>query len=136
MCIRDSEYGVLIDKIHAPPTGIIDISTLSYYAKNHARFELLSLVTPYGIGLDLGPAGKTFTFDVTDFGPVLKGRRKLSVEFGGENQEELDITFWFITGTPERDVLDIQPIWPQARGYFNEIQSDLRFCLLYTSRCV
>jgi len=121
------EYGVLIGKIHAPPTGIIDISTLSYYAKNHARFELLSLVTPYGIRLDLGPAGKTFTFDVTDFGPVLKGRRKLSVEFGGENQEELDIEFWFITGTPERDVLDIQPIWPQARGYFNEIQSDLRF---------
>ncbi|HSF87825.1 MAG TPA: LamG-like jellyroll fold domain-containing protein, partial [Saprospiraceae bacterium] len=121
------ESGVQVDVIQAEVEGTIQIQSLQYYAKRDARFELLSLVTPYGIGLDLGPAGKTFTFDVTDFGPVLKGRRKLSVEFGGENQEELDIQFWFITGTPERDVLDIQPIWPQARGYFNEIQSDLRF---------
>lgn len=121
------ESGAQVDIIQADVEGTIEIQSLQYYAKQDARFELLSLVTPYGNGLDLTPAGKTFTFDVTDFGPVLKGRRKLSVEFGGENQEELDIEFWFITGTPERDVLDIQPIWPQARGYFNEIQSDLRF---------
>ena len=121
------ESGVLIDKIQAPANGIIDISTLSYYSKSNARFELLSLVTPYGIGLDLGPEGKTFTFDVTDFAPILKGKRRLSVEFGGENQEELDIQFWFIKGTPEREVLDIQNIWPEGRGYFSEIQADQRF---------
>jgi hypothetical protein len=121
------ESGQLIDKIQAPANGIINVSTLAYYSKRNARFELLSLVTPYGIGLDLGPEGKTFTFDVTDFAPVLQGRRRLSVEFGGENQEELDIQFWFIKGTPEREVLDIQNIWPQGRGYFTEIQADQRF---------
>ncbi len=121
------ENGVQISTIPALADGTITIQTLQYYAKSHARFELLSLVTPYGIGLDLGQAGKTFTFDVTDFTPVLKGRKKMSVEFGGENQEELDIEFWFITGTPERDVLNIQPIWPQTRGYFNEIQSNTKF---------
>jgi len=121
------ESGTQIGSLHADVDATIDIQTLQYYAKRDARFELLSLVTPYGIGLDLGPAGKTFTFDVTDFGPVLRGKRWMSVEFGGENQEELDIQFWYITGTPERDILNIQPIWPQGRGYFNEIQSDLRF---------
>jgi hypothetical protein len=122
-----NESGILIDTILAAADGTITINTLNYYAKQASRFELLSLVTPYGINLDLGQKGKTFTFDVTDFAPVLKGRKKLSVEFGGENQEELDIEFWYITGTPDRDVLDIQNIWPQGRGYFNEIQSDARF---------
>ena len=121
------ESGLPIDIIHANADGTITIQTLNYYAKSNARYELLSLVTPYGKGLDLGQTGKTFTFDVTDFAPILKGRKKLSVEFGGENQEELDIEFWYITGTPERDVLDIQNIWPQGRGYFNEIQSNARF---------
>ena len=122
-----NESGIQVDTLQAIADGTIQINTLTYYAKREARYELLSLVTPYGIGLDLGPEGKTFTFDVTDFAPILKGRKRLSVEFGGENQEELDIEFWYITGTPERDVLDIQNIWPQGRGYFNEIQSDSRF---------
>ena len=121
------ESGLEIDAIEVPSDGIITIQTLTYYIKQQARFELLSLVTPYGIGLDLGPEGKTFTFDVTDFAPILKGKKRLSVEFGGENQEELDIQFLFITGTPERDVLNIQPIWPEGRGYFSEILSDARF---------
>ena len=122
-----NEAGQEIDVIEVPSDGTINIQTLTYYSKREARFELLSLVTPYGIGLDLGPEGKTFTFDVTDFTPILKGRKRLSVEFGGENQEELDIEFWFITGTPERNVLNIQSIWPEGRGYFSEIQTDVRF---------
>lgn len=121
------EEGNEIDARYNQEDGTIDIQTLTYYQKQASRFELLSLVTPYGIGLDLGPEGKTFMFDVTDFGPILKGRKRLSVEFGGENQEELDIQFWFIKGTPERDVLDIQQIWPEGRGYYAEIQQNQRF---------
>jgi hypothetical protein len=122
-----NESGQEIDAIEVASDGTINIQTLTYYIKQNTRYELLSLVTPYGIGLDLGPQGKTFTFDVTDFAPILTDRKRLSVEFGGENQEELDIEFWFIKGTPERDVLNIQPIWPQGRGYFSEILSDARF---------
>lgn len=121
------EEGNEIDARYNQEEGTIDIQTLTYYQKQPSRFELLSLVTPYGIGLDLGPEGKTFLFDVTDFAPILKGRKKLSVEFGGENQEELDIQFWYIKGTPERDVLDIQQIWPEGRGYYAEIQQNQKF---------
>ncbi len=115
------ESGLVIDTIQAIPEGTIEIETLNYFSKRDAKFEILSLVTPYGNGLDLGPDGKTFVFDVTDFGPILKGQRKLSLEYGGQNQEEVDIQFWFITGTPEREILDIQPIWPQARGNMTAI---------------
>lgn len=121
------ESGMQIGTIAAPADGVINVQTLNYYSKRPARFEILSLVTPYGNGLDLGPEGKTFVFDVTDFAPILKDRRRMSIEFGGQNQEELDIEFLFIKGTPDREVLDIQPIWPQARGYFNQIQSDQVF---------
>ncbi|MEO0877581.1 MAG: peptide-N-glycosidase F-related protein, partial [Bacteroidota bacterium] len=82
------------------------------------------LVTPYGNGLDLGPEGKTFTFDVTDFGPILKGEKFMSLEMGGQNQEEMDIEFLFITGTPTREVLSIENIWPFARGWYEPIQNN------------
>ncbi len=122
-----NEAGELIGTKQANAEGTIDIQTLNYFSKRDAKFEILSLVTPYGNGLDLGPDGKTFVFDVTDFGPVLQGRRKLSLEYGGQNQEEMDIQFWFITGIPERDVLNIQPIWPQNRGYMGDILSNKVF---------
>lgn len=121
------ESGAVVDSIFIAVYGTVNIQTIVHYAKRQAKYELLSLVTPYGNGLDLGQNGKTFTFDVTDFAPVLKGSRRLSLEYGGENQEELDIEFWFITGTPERDVLNVQPIWPQTRGGFANIQNDKQF---------
>ena len=55
---------------------------------------------------------KTYTFDVTDFGPILKGSKRLTVERGGQWQEDMDITFAYIVGTPSREVLNIQEIWP------------------------
>ncbi len=122
-----NEEGVLVNSIPALADGTITIQTLNYFSKRDAKFEILSLVTPYGNGLDLGPDGKTFVFDLTDFAPILKGRRKLSLEYGGQNQEELDIQFWFITGTPERTVLNIQPIWPQSRGNMTAILNNQVF---------
>ncbi len=103
--------------------GDFDIGSLSYYSVSPATFELLSLVTPYGNGLDLGPKGVFFTFDVSDFAPVLQGNKKLYVAYGAQ-QEELDIRFAFIKGSPARKVLDISNVWPAGRGYFNQISTD------------
>ena len=117
------ENGNIIDIYDAPIDGSISISELTYYDKRDAKLELLSMVTPYGNGLDLGDDGKTFTFDVTDFLPVLHGERFLSVEFGAW-QEDLDIKFLFIKGTPPRDVISIQNVWPFSRGWYQNIQED------------
>lgn len=127
MNVLDPETNLVVDQILAPADGSIQAQNLIYYGKRAARFELLSLVTPYGNGLSLGAAGKTFTFDVTDYAPVLRGDKVLSIEFGGEWQEDLDIKFVFVDGTPAKPVLDIQNIWPESRGWFQDIVDDRLF---------
>lgn len=96
------------------------------------KFEIMSFVTPYGIQLDLGKEGKMWEFDVTDYLPILNGDKILSVERGAW-QEELDIRFLFIKGTPARNVLNIQQLWPATEENYQNIQSDKRFPALDVS---
>ncbi|MFP5471294.1 MAG: LamG-like jellyroll fold domain-containing protein [Bacteroidia bacterium] len=103
--------------------GSITISELTYYRRFPSKYELLSLVTPYGNGLNLGQNGRTFLFDITDFEPILKNKRRLTVERGGEWQEELDVKFYFIKGTPVREIKNIQPIWRDAAESYTNIIS-------------
>lgn len=124
--VRDVN-GDIVDSVYFSPEGAINISNLTYYDKYPAKFEILSLVTPYGNGLSLGAEGKTFTFDVTDFWPILQGKKRMSIEMGGQWQEELDIQFHYIKGTPIREVLDIQNVWRFARGNYGAIQADQVF---------
>ncbi|MEM8906658.1 MAG: LamG-like jellyroll fold domain-containing protein, partial [Bacteroidota bacterium] len=121
------EAGNVIGTEEVPNEQTLSIEELVYFQKRPAKYEILSLVTPYGNGLSLGPDGKTFVFDLTDYTPILKGKKRLSIELGGEFQEELDIKFQFIKGTPPRDVLDIQNIWPFRRGWYAEILDDRYF---------
>ena len=121
------EAGNIVGTVNTPTEESITISSLDYYLKRDAKFELLSLVTPYGIGLDLGAEGKTFVFDVTDYAPILRGDRLMTMELGGQRQEEMDIKFQFITGTPPREVLNLENIWPFARGNYEPIQEDAIF---------
>jgi hypothetical protein len=124
--VYDAE-GEVFETITVDAEGLIVPEELTYYLKREAKFELLSLVTPYGNGLSLGNDGKTFYFDVTDYAPILKGERFMSMEMGGQFQEEFDIQFLFITGVPPRDVIGIQNIWPFRRGWFAEILDDRYF---------
>ena len=55
-----------------PIVGSINISELIYYKRYPMAFQIMSFVTPYGIGLDLGAEGKTWYFDMTDYIPVFK----------------------------------------------------------------
>ena len=97
---------------------IMDSIDLIYYKRYPMSFQIMSFVTPYGIGLDLGQDGKTWYFDVTDYAPVLKGNKQITMGGGGEWQEDMDIKFLFIVGTPPRDVLEMQQIWrSQSKGY-------------------
>ncbi|MAO01820.1 MAG: hypothetical protein CMD05_02690 [Flavobacteriales bacterium] len=96
----------------------INILELSYYKRYPMAFQIMSFVTPYGIGLDLGPEGKTWYFDLTDYAPVFKGPKRITVSGGGQWQEDMDIKFLFIVGTPTRDIINTQQIWrPQSKGY-------------------
>lgn len=117
---QDSTFKFLLNKQ-------IDITTLNYYAFRPQRLELMSFVTPYGIGLDLGMEGKMWEYDVSDFEPVLRGKRFLSMDFGGQFQEEIDIKFIFIKGTPARVPLSIRQIWPVEQRSYQDINGQKAF---------
>ncbi len=112
------ENGELIRLEDTNSDGQIEINTLNFFNKGPGRIEILSFITPYGNGLDLGPTGKTFTIDVTDYAPILKGKKRMSIEGVGNNQEELDIRFLFIKGTPHAEINEFHQIWP-IRGAAN-----------------
>jgi hypothetical protein len=111
-------------------TTIIDstllISDLNYYKRYPMLFQIMSFVTPYGMGVDFGENGKSWYFDVTDYSPILKGSKRMTMSGGGQWQEDMDIKFYFIVGTPPRDVLDMQQIWrPQSKGYATIMADDV-----------
>lgn len=111
----------------SPNTIQINKTDLSYFKRSASKLEIMSFVTPYGINLDLGIGGKAWYFDVSDFLPVLSGNRKISLERGGQNQEEMDIQFLFIVGTPPRDVKSIDQIWPVSITPYASITNDAFF---------
>jgi hypothetical protein len=117
------ESGNIVGTTTYTSNGSVTIGELTYYRRFPSRFELMSFVTPYGNSLNLGPNGKTYLFDVTDFAPVLLGDKRISIERGGQWQEELDIQFHFIKGTPPREVKNIQPIWRDAYPNYANISS-------------
>ncbi len=118
------EEGEVINEVEFPEEEVLFIDNLVYYNYYPTKYELLSFVTPYGIGLDLGIQGKTWVFDVSDYAPILKGKKRLLMDKGGEWQEEIDIRFAYVGGTPPRNVLDIQQVWPAtAYGYTSILQN-------------
>ncbi len=109
--------GNAIDSMMNNSTNQILNDTIFYYEMPYEvinRYEIGRYITPYGIGLSLGPDGFTWVFDVTDYAKLLHD----SVELSAGNQQELiDLKFMMIKGTAPRDVVKIDRIWGQNRSY-------------------
>jgi hypothetical protein len=122
--------GNVVDTLITPYQDSVIISTLSYHAKRPMKLELINFITPYGINLNMnGLIGKTWQFDVTDYAPILRGRKFMAME-GGNLQEDNDITFVFYEGTPARKVRSIKQIWPNATwadASYTDIVNNNRF---------
>ena len=112
--------------ISSNPTSLTNTS-LPYYKRNATKIEIMSFVTPYGINLDLGIAGKAWYFDVSDYMPILEGNKRLTLERGGQSQEEMDISFLFIVGTPPSDIKAIDQIWPVSMRSYTDIIANTYF---------
>ena len=115
--IYDGDSGALTATIATVPSGTLVISNLNYYKRFPFYNEIMSFVTPYGKGLDLGVKGKTWYYDLTDYTPLLKGPKRLLMTMGGENQEQMDVDFMFIVGTPPRNVLEYKQLWQGGARY-------------------
>ncbi len=121
------EDGNQVGSVNVPAENTIEVVDLDYYQKSISKIELMSFVTPYGIGLNMTPTGRTWTFDMTDFTPVLNGSKRITVEGAGQWQEEMDIKFHFIVGTPPRDVLELDQIWRVESRNYSVIGQDQYF---------
>ncbi|MBK7761792.1 MAG: T9SS type A sorting domain-containing protein [Bacteroidetes bacterium] len=126
--LYDGITHALIDSFPLVASNTINITSLPFTDRYPAKYEIMSFVTPYGINLDMGINGKTWTFDMTDYLPILKGNKRMSIERGGQWQENMDIKFLFIVGTPPRDVLDNTQLWRQPNNCnYNDIVTDKYF---------
>lgn len=87
------------------------------------RYEIGRFITPYGIGLSLGPKGFTWIYDVTDYAHLLRDSVDIS---SGNQQELLDLKFAFIQGTPPANVVELTRPWGQMRSIsYNALDNDL-----------
>ncbi len=98
--------------------------TVVYVHKNDTteEFELDNFITPYGKRLELnGNKGWTWYYDVTDYAPLLKGEVDIA---SGNTQELLDMKFLFIPGTPDRNVISIENIYPAGSYKYDKLSDD------------
>ena len=116
-----------IDSTYNQREEVLYNHTLKYYDEPFEvvdQYEIGRFITPYGIGLDLGPDGFTWTYDVTDYAPLLQGKVDIS---SGNLQELHDLKFLFIKGTAPRDVIDIKRVWGPVRSYrYDALDNDTK----------
>ena len=91
------------------------VDSMNFYVDNtlinsykQVTHQIQNYVTPYGIGLDLGPNGFRWVYDVTDYMPLFNDTLEISA---GNQQELIDLKFMMVKGVPPRDVLDFETIW-------------------------
>lgn len=129
--IIDEQTGQVIETNAVNQDGVIDLVDLEYTRRFPFYNELVSFVTPYGINLDFGTEGRSWYMDMTDYVSILKGNKRLQMTLGGQNQEEMDLEFLFIVGTPPRDVVQYEQIWQGTNrigiANINQILSDEKF---------
>lgn len=125
--VYDGITGNVISSTPIASDGSINITDLDYFKRSPSDFEIMSFVTPYGLGLDLGMEGETWTFDVTDYTPILHGSKRIFMNKGGQWQEDMDIKFLFIVGTPEKDVIDVSQIWKVNSINYAQLLDDTYF---------
>lgn len=111
--IYDRQTGAKLDSILQTYKQTLYRDDIQYYS-NVVRYEIGRYITPYGIGLDLGPEGKTWYFDITDYAPLLHDGVRLQA---GNNQELLDLKFIMIKGTPPRTVRKVENLWNGSFSY-------------------
>ena len=109
--IFDEATGALIEENTLIADGEVEIGTLEYFRRFPFYNELVSFVTPYGINLDLGLEGQSWFMDMSDYVSILKNNKRVQMTLGGQFNEEIDMEFLFIVGTPPREVIQYEQIW-------------------------
>jgi len=99
---------------------------------------LANVITPYGTYMQGGGTEgfspdwvQRFTYDVTDFAPLLKDSVLIRAFYGGWSTGfNVTLNFEFIEGTPPRNTLSIQNLWSGSNSYA-DIQNILNDTLVF-----
>ena len=120
--VTDSETGEHVDSTLIPADATLSRQLREWYSPD-VTYEIGRFITPYGINLDLGPEGFTWTYDVTEYSQLLRDE----VDFSAGNQQELiDVKFLFITGTPARELVTITRPWGRHRSHsYRNLDNDV-----------
>lgn len=111
--------------VYTPDTRYVK-ALKPYYTKFEVinNIEIGRFITPYGIGLDLGPEGFEWIYDVTDYASLFQGDVTLTA---GNQQELIDLRFDMISGTPPRDVKKIHYLSNRESRRYVDITNDVHF---------
>jgi hypothetical protein len=98
--------------------------TLNYFGKPFEILEDIEIgrfITPYGIGLSLGPNGFEWRYDITDYANLFHDSVELSA---GNTQELIDMKFIMIQGTPPADVIQVDQLWNKGVASYSYANLD------------
>jgi len=117
--------GSLIGQKAVKPDSVVYLSyRQATYDEKYAlvdRYEIGRYITPYGINLDLGE-GFTWIYDVSDYAPILRDSVRIS---SGNWQELHDLKFYFIEGTPPRNIKRVINLWNGYPAYNADVEKFL-----------
>lgn len=118
--------GNKIDSTFVPTITQFLKSERAYFNKFEVinNIEIGRFITPYGIGLDLGPNGFEWIYDITDYASLFQGDVTLTA---GNQQELIDLRFDMIAGTPPRDVKKIHYLSNRSSRKYIDIAEDVAF---------
>ena len=100
-----------------------DYTVTNYVMTKTDTVELSRFITPFAnTGVPRFPATwkQHYIYDVTDYYTLLKDSAKIRIFYSGYSGGfTASIKFAFIEGTPERNVLGVDPLWRGAFNYGN-----------------
>ena len=121
-----SDWDYTVSVYLMEPTGTSDLE----------KFELARLITPYGSYMDGSQSSDpnnlfddswehSYIFDVTDFAPLLRDSSSIRVYYDGWSSGfSATVDFDFIQGTPAREVLGIENMYPVNEYSYRSLADD------------
>jgi len=100
-----------------------DYTVTNYVMTKTDTLELSRFITPYantGVPRFTSAWKQRYIYNVTDFYNLLKDSAKIRIFYSGYSGGfTANVKFAFIEGTPERNVLGVDPLWRGAFNYGN-----------------
>lgn len=119
---RTGRLDSAVSRIDTLQTNPLVVDTVWRVFDEIEPYELCKIITPYGGSLSQSWT-RTFTYDVTEYYPLLRDSVELEAFYQGWSSGfSVSIKFTMIEGTPPRDVLSVGNLYRKKFNYINSAQ--------------